>query len=352
MAADSFSVRDVVAGFRFLHGGAAGLVELVALHPEYRRGRSHRGRNKAGGLWPRTWYGRGEEDVLAFVRKYAAERLVCFGLNPRPQVAVNERGYLRGSREEEIASVRNAVFDFDLKGDAVTDRRLSSFRRFLDSSLSYFLDQGFRRPAMAFTGQGFHLLFAFSSVRVAGCPDIGGRLRVFRDAYRGSFAQELSRQEAVLDSTEDLRRCVKVYGTAKPDVGIVSRFYAPGVRVEDEALRDYLLSLVVPEPGGNCGAVGRRAGIALAVGEELPSWFGPLLSADARLRDYWHGNGKANGLDTSRTGYDFSLAQRLLALGHTDVAELATILTLRPDGAAQEKGEIYVKRTIANALLR
>src|SRR5579872_2392752 len=56
------------------------------------------------------------------------------------------------------------------------------------------------------------------------------------------------------DSTQDLRRMVRCYGTGKPGVGVVSRFYGRE-RVEDAALRDYLLGLRVSSGRPMAGAV-------------------------------------------------------------------------------------------------
>src|SRR5690606_18683112 len=56
-------------------------------------------------------------------------------------------------------------------------------------------------------------------------------------------------------------------------------------------------------------------------------------------------------LDTSSSGYDFSLALGLAHKGVTDPHELATALWHRPDGAAQAKGEKYIARTVQQALV-
>ena len=148
--------------------------------------------------------------------------------------------------------------------------------------------------------------------------------------------------EVRLDKTQDLRRMVKIYGTAKPG-GAVSRFYG-GRRRLDPALRDYLLSLELGEQ--------RAAPIDLPVDDQLPAWFNPLLARDAELALLWCGEGKPVHTDTTRSGFDFSIARRLLRLGYTDVADLATVLAHRPDGSVKNsgKGEDYIRRTIASAL--
>ena len=133
--------------------------------------------------------------------------------------------------------------------------------------------------------------------------------------------------------------------TAKPDVGIVRRFYG-GKRVEDEALRDYLLNLKVPEP-----QIGK---LPLETRADLPGWFSELLDRDQRTRELWSGSGKPRNTDRSRSGFDYSLVRRLLWLAHKNIDELATILALRPEGAVKKSGEDgrYMRRTIGNALVR
>lgn len=205
-----------------------------------------------------------------------------------------------------------------------------------------------RAPVRAYTGGGYHLLFAYSEIRVAECPDIRARLEVFRDGFAAAFQRELGGLGAKLDRTQDLRRMVRVYSTAKPRVGIVSKFYGER-RVEDARLREYLLSLSVPNRAARAaGALGLR------VGTELPAWFSVLVEEDEEVRQLWQGTKKSEHLDTSASGHDYNLMRRLLRLGYTDMAELATVLALRPGGSTVKhgKGESYIRRTIAAALTK
>ena len=68
----------------------------------------------------------------------------------------------------------------------------------------------------------------------------------------------------------------------------------------------------------------------------------------------WNAKGKPANRDTTRTGYDYSLIKRLLWRGYKDLDDLATVLALRPEGAVRKsgKGDQYIRRTIANALLK
>ena len=68
----------------------------------------------------------------------------------------------------------------------------------------------------------------------------------------------------------------------------------------------------------------------------------------------WAGKGKPEETDRSRTGFDYSLVRRLLYMGHRNIDELGAVLALRPEGAVKKSGkdEQYIRRTIANALIR
>jgi hypothetical protein len=155
-----------------------------------------------------------------------------------------------------------------------------------------------------------------------------------------------------LDRTFDLGRLARLPGTAKPGIGIVSRFYGRE-RVEDEELRNHLLSMPMQESDLEQKVRVMAPAAVLKIREEIPDWFQHMLRHDERTLKLWQGKEKLKG-DRTRSGYDFSLTKRLLTAGHRDVDDLATILAKRPEGAAQNggKGDDYIKRTIANALLR
>jgi hypothetical protein len=118
------------------------------------------------------------------------------------------------------------------------------------------------------------------------------------------------------------------------------------MRVEDAALREYLLRLATPDaapPGG---------GVPVALSDRLPASFTALLTSDRRLHDLWEGTGKPEGTDRSVSGYDFSIVRHLARLGVRDPDQLGTILSLRPAGFAERsaKGHAYFERTVGSAL--
>jgi hypothetical protein len=313
--------------------------EVSVLHPAYRPGDASW--NRRHGSWPVVEYVTSLAGLESVVRTYAGERMVCYGLNPRLAILTKPDGRLRSATEADIRVSQNLLLDLDLEGN-VTPDRLDSLKRFLRVADEYVAALGCARPVRAATGRGSHLLFAYAPILVEEYPDVRERLRWFRDQLAVAVRQELSRLEVRLDSTQDLRRVVRVYGTAKPDVGVVSRFYGRD-RVEDAGLRDFLLRLPC------CTQSAAPEVMPLALGDVLPSWFTALLAEDECLRGLWRGEGKTRG-DVTASGYDYSLVQSLVRRGHADPSELGTILSLRPGGGASAKGREYLARTVARAL--
>ena len=256
--------------------------------------------------YPRIAYARTVNDVARFAGRYEGRHTVCYSLNPRPRVFKNARGFPRSACESDIETAQNVLFDFGFD-DLATEKGVQALEALLSRSDEYFRDQRLQPPARAFSGAGYHLLFALPELSVAHHPELRRQLTTFRNNYASNFKHELRRLGVRLDNTQDLRRVVKIYGTAKPG-GAVSRFYG-GHRVEDPRLAEYILSLPVMTSG---------RGIRLNPGSTLPPWFPSLLSLDERLSRLWEGRGKPVGTDQSRSGLDYSVVRRLLWLGYRD----------------------------------
>ncbi len=342
--AESYRLDDVVNSHRWL-GHDNAYTELLAVHPEYKPGKENYQWNYEHRTFPKVAYARNEKGVAEFVRKHHKHFMVCYGLNPRERILTNERGYARSSLENEMAVSKNLLFDFDFKHKDVPKEQFADFEVFLEKASEYFRDHGLNPPEKAFTGNGYHALFAYPEINVEECPDISQRLKRFSEKFSGEYARDLRSLEVKMDHVYDLRRMVKIYGTAKPDIGIVSRFYG-GERKEDEALRKFLLGMKMPEPSMNS--------YVFSIGNELPPLFRKMLQQDARLRRLWDGEGKQDGYDQSASGYDFSLVKKLLQLGFRNLDEIASIVSNRPNSSVQKSGksEEYVRRTIANVLMK
>jgi hypothetical protein len=248
-------------------------------------------------------------------------------------------GRTRSAKDADIKLVTNFYFDIDPRGEP-TDEQVAEMELFLVKTEPYFADLGVCRPEQAFTGRGYHLLFAVPPIRVEECGDIKDRLNMFRRGFHEAFSKDLSGLELKLDNTMDLSRVAKMYGTRKPGGARVSRFYG-GQRREDERLRAYLLSLDIEQQDDS----------PVMMPEELPPRFEALLTKNRDIKNLWDGTGKTQG-DTSNSGYDYSLIRRCMYQGLTDIRDLGAILALRPNGAVQRsgKGDQYIKTTIANAI--
>jgi hypothetical protein len=344
MPGRQYSPDDVARGHAWLGHAGVGVTEVSALHPEYRPGEHDW--NLQHKAWPITTYLRDVEDLFAIVRQYAGGRMICYGLNPRPHKLTHPDGRTRSAKERDIVISQNTMIDLDLLG-TVTPMRGLQLLYFVESANDYFQGLGLQRQPYVSTGRGLHFLFAYPPINVQDNPSLPGQLRTFKNDFVTALRQDLDRLEAKVDSTQDLRRMVRVYGTSKPSVGLVSTFHGGG-RVPDPRIREYLLGLTpTPHPGPS--AKPRN----LVLTDLMPSWFPPLLEKDRVLSELWNGKGKPAHADTSHSGYDFTIASYLIQAGKTD-EDIATVLSLRPMGSAERarKGVDYVYLTVSNARSR
>lgn len=295
------------------------------------------------------------DGVLDFVDRHHKDRLLCWGANERPEVLLNSEGFARCARNDDIQYVSNFVIDIDLTARPVTDSDRTSLKQMAGHEFSdYFTDLGLRKPVYADTGRGGHELFAAPRTPVSECPDISDRFHRFSNEFAHDLGDELARIGAKIDPISDLRRVLRIYGTAKPDVGYISKFYG-NERVEDEELLVHLQSYDMEQtqpwaPGTN--SFKPCYGPALiTIYNETPPLFGSLIKRDKRLRDLYEGTGRTKG-DLSGSGYDLALARRMLALGISDISLVATVLAHRPKGSVQKsgKGESYLRATVARAI--
>jgi hypothetical protein len=92
----------------------------------------------------------------------------------------------------------------------------------------------------------------------------------------------------------------------------------------------------------------------VSIYDRLPVVVESLIKRDEKLRDLWEGRNKPQDTDTSGSGYDFSIARRLIVLGVRDIDVLSTAIALRPGSSYCENGkdEQYLRRTVAAALTK
>lgn len=176
---EAYSLSTVHRGYDWL-GHAPSYTEITVLHPGYRA--DDPAWNRQHQAWPITGYVTSVGGLVGFVREYAGERLVCYGLNPRSSILTKPNGRLRSATEADMMAAQNLVLDVDLEG-TITAERLRVLRAFLGKADEYFTGLGLHRPVRAATGRGSHLLFAYPAVAVGDCPDLRERLRSFREAF-------------------------------------------------------------------------------------------------------------------------------------------------------------------------
>ena len=334
-----FVIEDIVRSYEWLGNSKYGFTELVAFHRDYRPGVEHYETNRRQNLFPKIWHTKKPEEAVKFVKSLYQNHTCCYGINPRPKTSRKNSEVGKRARDTDIELVMNFYLDIDPFGEP-SNEQIAELELFLEKTEPYFDDLKIGQPARAFTGRGYHLLFAIPPISVKEHPDIKDRLNQFRKGFHKSFARDLSALELKLDNTMDLSRVAKIYGTKKPNGRRVSRFYGD-TRTEDEALREHLLNLNVE----------MKEDAPAKVAEALPGEFVRLIDHDEEMRRLWNGAGKTGG-DTSNTGYDFSLMKKCINRGITDISDLKAILALRPNGAVRMsgKGIQYIMLTIANAI--
>ena len=266
--------------------GIRGVTELAAFHPAYAPRVGARANPET---FPRIAYASTLDEVVAFVARNAGERLVCMGLNPRPSALYNAKGYLRAAREGDMALSQNALIDVDIEAKEITPAHAQAVKVALDRVNEYFEDHQLQKPTRSFSGRGYHLLLAYPGVSLKAHPDVPERLRALTRQVRGEVRQDLASLEARIDDTADVIRKIKVPGTYKPSVGVLSTF-PKVIRNEDHALRDYLLSLSLSADAADWNSrVGAKTpyAISLALDAQLPAWFTQLVHRDERIRALW-----------------------------------------------------------------
>lgn len=339
-----FYEDDVKRAFAWLDHAQFGYTELAAIHKDFKHGKDNFKENLKNDRLPKIWYVKKPYQIINFVRRYWKEHTCCFGVNPRPELLRNRYGYARSALETDIQILTTYFFDLDCQSEN-SDEYFAEVELFIAKTEGFFDDIGVNPPTKAFSGRGFHLLFSPSPISIKENPDIKQRLHEFMKKFEAEFRKDLTELKIKIDSTLDIRRLAKIYGTKKADPKIrrISRFYGEE-RKDDSALKKYLLSLEVKEEHRNSQSI-----IEI---DDLPQRFVKLMKQSQTIKNLWEGEGKREG-DVSSTGYDFSLIVQCIKNGITDVNELASILANRPQGAYQQSGKnkAYISRTIGKAIM-
>jgi hypothetical protein len=353
VSTERFLERDVRACYEFLAHRHKGISEVRVIAP---------GRGIVGiGYF---------DNADAFVRACADATgigNIYVGIQPRPweflAQAPNRLERLKsGARDEDIQWLSSIVIDIDPvrpKDTAATNDELALAIACGDRICDWLASKGFQRPVRNMSGNGCQLWFAVPPTMITDeqRPRLRDRLKHFEARLRDKFAGE----GVAIDSIYNFSRIIKVIGTLSvkgEDTAErphrVSYSLDAFERREDFALLEALFR--VPLPASSPSHSSEDSEVTVRAGDQLSPMMQALLSSKTRLRALFEGRGKTaiggDGapLDTSSSGYDYSLALKLAQMGITDPDELATVLWHRPNGEARAKGLRYVERTVQRVL--
>lgn len=352
----TFSAADVRATYRFLHHTPYGVTELRAIAPN---------RGPVLGIG----YFDDEDAFVAACEAVNGTGNVYVGIQPRPRRFLEQapnviRSLSNGARDQDIECITATVLDIDPvrpKNTAATDEELAVAIACANELVAGIVGEGFHQPVRNMSGNGCQVWFALPPHQLStrNRDDATRRLKAFEAAQRCTFATE----SAKFDSIYNLSRIIKVIGTlsVKGDHSAqrphrLSRSLDPFERKEDPALLELILNL--PARQERAREKSSSGTHDCKIGAQLSKPVHALILTNRQIGALFAGRGKtaigADGkpMDTSSSGYDFSLLLALIGKGITDRDELATALWHRPDEAARAKGLGYITRTVESALER
>ena len=296
------------------------------------------------GRVPRVFYATDEDAFIYVCRRCPKEMMLAVGVNPRP---LRVRTF---ATNLDIETVQNFYLDVEVSrkrawGDNGTPEEHEAAEAFVKNHLlPWFVCKGFVRPKVSKSGGFYHLHLSVKPIDVKEHPDVNERLVMFYDEVRGDLASHLDPGGLKIDRTGDLRRLVKVPGSAKPSGGLQSSFDPDPTRIDDDILRAHVLSLA-------CRAAGVKHEPVTVTGDfdraRIPQTFWDALETDSRLKLTWERR-RTDLEDTSRSGHDFALLGKAVHLGISDPEALAALLFHVPynEDKWTEKGPRETKRYI------
>ncbi|WP_053332893.1 hypothetical protein [Haliangium ochraceum] len=354
MTTAQISEADIRATYRFLAHEGRGVTELRII----------------GGGRVQIGYFSSEDAFARACAEANGTGQVYVGIQPRPAAFLTQadnrlRRLKRGARDSRIEHITAVVIDIDpvrAKNTASTDEELDRAIACGDRISNWLADKGYARPVRNMSGNGCQLWFAVPPIALTAenRDEMRDRLKAFEARIRERFQSD----GVAIDSIYNFSRIIKVIGSlsikGEPTVERphrLSRSLDAFERREDAALLDAICRMPLAASASGSADSGTTSDTkAITVAPELSPWLRGLLSSKPGVRALFEGQGKTaigpdgKALDTSSSGYDFSLALKLASLGATEPDELATALWHRPDGHARAKGQGYIRRTVANVL--
>jgi hypothetical protein len=348
----SAKIEDVRAAYRLLAHAGRGVTEVRVIHP---------GRGIAG-----IGFFDDEDAFVSACAEHSGKANVYAGIQPRPSRfladASNRVAPLNhGAKDDDIEWLTSIVVDLDPvrpKDTASTDAELALAVERAEAAAAWIESKGFSRPVRIMSGNGCHLWFAVPphEIHEDNRGDLTRRLRAFESRLRERFSDDAVK----VDSIYNLSRVIKVVGTPSvkgEDLPERPHRLSCGIdpleRREDGKLLQAILSM--PAEERETEALDEQSAPS-AAHDGLDPWVHALISSSDRLAALFEGRGKTavtpdgKRVDTTSSGYDFSIIHTLVKRGVTDPDQLATVLWHRPDGAARAKGQEYIARTVRRAI--
>ena len=355
-----FYESDIRASYRFLHHFRFGCTELRAIRP---------GRGIYG-----IGYFDHEEAFVATCRSVNGRANLYVGIQPRPRAFLDRaRNKLckgvKGAMDTDIPWITALAMDVDPVRPGDTPSTEAELQQAIDRGAEiaeWLTKRRYQTPILHMSGNGCQLWCAippYPVLKVAQTA-ITERLRAFEGRIRDKFSDKTVR----IDSIYNLSRIIKVIGTksikgtpSEDRPHRISCHLSGWKRVEDpQLLRSILAMDVSPgSPRAATSMVPRDASeiVSTPPGKtrNLDAWLYCLVMTDFRMRQYFAGTGKTPtapggaSIDTTSSGYDFSLCTELIRFGVADPRRLARVLLHRPTGSASQKGSQYITRTIEQA---
>lgn len=238
---------------------------------------------------------------------------IFFGASPRMR---------KSGEKADIAHV--ATFWADLDGKDYPGGKAEALEKLLNFEIT--------PTAIVDSGHGYHGYWVLSEVVVVSDPKQLEGCMLGIERVLGS------------DSVHNLDRVMRLPGFVNmkylneplPCV-LLEEYFHPELYYELDDFKRYWV-----DPGSQTRAITLGD-----IPNEVPSRFEKLLESDRKLSATWHGTRKLPN-DSSRSGYDMSLAQQLKQHNFSN-EEIAAVLLQSPSGKGQEATPQYLALTIGKA---
>ena len=277
------------------------------------------------------------EAITHRVNSLPNDHLILVGINPRPSNFVDSR---ERAKDRDILVYKNVYFDFEPTAEGQTADVKTFIKEFLEYlETKYGLNS--RSAVVAFTGRGYHILFALPETDRTPMQIY----TMFKAMYDGLLQDDvvrnlLSKYKVKWDQTFGPARKAKLYGTKKPLIGYMCSLFPVTKRIISNIL-DVAEKFPVfpPKPQES-------------VDLEFVHSFEDLwnrVNDKLTLQAYHLGDVFVE--DQSRSGKDMAYANWLAGQGFTH-SEIAEFLKRAEYNRGKELSEAYLKHTLSKISIR